>query len=684
VAWKVSLVKTGSGSGNLQLSWDGGQIDCGTECSAIVPSSAQARVEASTDAANHFDGFAAACLGTIGTTCMLDVNSVTRIEGIFAPSPPTVQLAVANAGTGSGRVVSTPSGIDCRSDGGTCAASFPKQSVITLSAEPDLSSTFVKWMGVGCGSANCLITLDNDLTVEVEFSSRRTLNLSAAGGIATAGIALNGAMFALPFHGEFAQDTTLQIQALPADDDTSLGWIGLPCSETLPLQRCTILLAQDMSGTLSLRPLTRWLVGGWSGAMQFADILPLGETKFAVLTTFAGGSNFASPPLTGGGPRENLLFELNADGGVGRWVQTVGGGPARFLSATPSGLFAVGVLPSTGFHSLQWGSFDAGAPFQTSSEFVAVHIDETNWQPNSVVLHADAGLDRFVIGNFHQISQASVVATFAPSLTFPTEGTTLATFSHDFSQLKSSFGYAGAPGILPSDGFVYALSGRFRDGGTGFGECPGLLPSANQVFLARLTEGGQCLSASELPVAADPEMSLSLGTEAPPVVYGQGGRMDGGLTYARFYYLDTNSAKKWESPAATALTPSGVGGLSAGAALAWQSSKLLGYFFVADTVPVDLLFTNGLTVHCPTPSPFGAVVLTEIQTDTGEILWAHCMPGQSSSGVPFQFRAIERLADSFVLTYSSRNPSNSTLNIGRLSVPVAPNSPVFLSVTPPL
>jgi hypothetical protein len=50
-----------------------------------------------------------------------------------------------NKGTGSGRVWSTPAGIDCRA---TCAASFASPSItVTLRAEPDPGSAFAGWEG---------------------------------------------------------------------------------------------------------------------------------------------------------------------------------------------------------------------------------------------------------------------------------------------------------------------------------------------------------------------------------------------------------------------------------------------------------------------------------------------------------------------------------------------------------
>src|SRR4029077_10580457 len=51
-------------------------------------------------------------------------------------------LNVAKIGSGSGRIVSVPAGINCT---GTCAAQFTGNSAVTLSATPIAGSLFTGW-----------------------------------------------------------------------------------------------------------------------------------------------------------------------------------------------------------------------------------------------------------------------------------------------------------------------------------------------------------------------------------------------------------------------------------------------------------------------------------------------------------------------------------------------------------
>ena len=76
-------------------------------------------------------------------------------------------LTVAKAGTGSGNVTSSPTGIEC---GPTCSHTYPDGTKVTLSAVPDSSTTFTGWSGSGCvGTGSCELTIAEDMTVTATF-----------------------------------------------------------------------------------------------------------------------------------------------------------------------------------------------------------------------------------------------------------------------------------------------------------------------------------------------------------------------------------------------------------------------------------------------------------------------------------------------------------------------------------
>lgn len=89
-------------------------------------------------------------------------------------------LTVIRAGTGSGKVSSSPAGIDC---GATCSGSFTAGSQVTLTATADSGFTFGGWSGEGCnGIGSCSVAMDADRNVTATFvQDTHVLSLNLAG-----------------------------------------------------------------------------------------------------------------------------------------------------------------------------------------------------------------------------------------------------------------------------------------------------------------------------------------------------------------------------------------------------------------------------------------------------------------------------------------------------------------------
>lgn len=108
----------------------------------------------------------------------------------FAPgarndsSFPNFTLTVESRSTGSGRITSSPSAIDCQftsphsvtdltgGRAGTCHASFPPGTVVTLKATPSSGSIFGGWEAGPCeGAGTCQVTMNKSDSVRVNFTS---------------------------------------------------------------------------------------------------------------------------------------------------------------------------------------------------------------------------------------------------------------------------------------------------------------------------------------------------------------------------------------------------------------------------------------------------------------------------------------------------------------------------------
>ena len=102
------------------------------------------------------------------------LNPYTGSDDIVVLKLSQIMLTVLRLGTGSGRVISYPSGIDCGDD---CKEIYEEGTVVTLKAIPDPGSVFTGWGGdcSECGAnSSCQITMDSNKTCTATFSVEDT------------------------------------------------------------------------------------------------------------------------------------------------------------------------------------------------------------------------------------------------------------------------------------------------------------------------------------------------------------------------------------------------------------------------------------------------------------------------------------------------------------------------------
>ena len=83
----------------------------------------------------------------------------------------TMALTVATAGTGSGTITSSPSGITC---GASCSASYTSGTSVTLTASPASGSSFAGWSGACTGTATCTVAMTAARSVTATFNTNGT------------------------------------------------------------------------------------------------------------------------------------------------------------------------------------------------------------------------------------------------------------------------------------------------------------------------------------------------------------------------------------------------------------------------------------------------------------------------------------------------------------------------------
>ena len=159
----LTVTKAGTGSGTVTSSPAG--ISCGSTCSANYSSGSVVTLTAAVASNATFAGWSGACTGT-ATTCTVSMTQARAVTATFNAMA-TFSLTVSKAGTGSGTVTSSPSGINC---GTTCVANFGGNASVTLTAAAASGSQFTGWSGACTGTGSCVLTLNQARAVTATFA----------------------------------------------------------------------------------------------------------------------------------------------------------------------------------------------------------------------------------------------------------------------------------------------------------------------------------------------------------------------------------------------------------------------------------------------------------------------------------------------------------------------------------
>jgi phospholipase C len=172
VSFQLSVQAAGAGGGTI--SSDPAGISCGQSCSATFSSGTQVTLTETAAANSSFAGWSGACSGS-KSTCSVTLNASQQVTASFNAQSPVV-LTLTLAGTSTGSVASSPSGIACAP---TCTASFTPGTQVTLTETAGTNSTFANWTGGGCSgsSPTCSLTMSASQQVTATFNT--TPNISS-------------------------------------------------------------------------------------------------------------------------------------------------------------------------------------------------------------------------------------------------------------------------------------------------------------------------------------------------------------------------------------------------------------------------------------------------------------------------------------------------------------------------
>jgi YVTN family beta-propeller protein len=259
-------------------------------------------------------------------------------------------LTVAEAGTGSGQVTSSPAGINCSTSGNQCVAPFKYFTTVTLTASAAAGSTFAGWSGGCVGNGMCDNTLVGNTTVTATFTANPSVLLSVAvGGTGSGAVTSNLSGINCPgaCSAGYAQGSLVVLTAAPASGSTFAGWSGGGCSGTSP---CTVTMsaAENVSANFTAITETLTVAEVGSGAGQVTSS-PAGITCSAssnqCAAPFAVG---AQVTLTASASTGSSFAEWSGGGCTGTSTCQVTMSAAQSVIATfdviPS--FMLSVVPS--------------------------------------------------------------------------------------------------------------------------------------------------------------------------------------------------------------------------------------------------------------------------------------------------------------------------------------------------
>jgi hypothetical protein len=224
----LAVTKSGTGSGTVTSSPSG--IDCGSGCEAEFEEGKQVTLTAAAAGGSEFTGWSGGCesvSGPGGDECALEMNAEKDITAQYTAKH---RLTVAELGSGSSTVTSSPSGIDC---GTECEAEFTEGKKVTLTATAAGHSEFTGWSGCdslsGPGEDECTLTIGaSDRTVSAGAAKKRhPLNVSMSGsGFGEVTSDPGGISCGATCSHVYDEPQRVTLTAIPSERSEFTGWSG--------------------------------------------------------------------------------------------------------------------------------------------------------------------------------------------------------------------------------------------------------------------------------------------------------------------------------------------------------------------------------------------------------------------------------------------------------------------------
>ncbi len=242
----LSIAKSGNGSGTVISSPAG--ITCGATCSSSYSTGTTVALTATAASGSTFTGWSGDSDCSDGSVTMNVGKSCTATFQLQTAPGSTLSVNLVNtitsAGTGSGSVTSSPTGISCGSD---CSEAYVSGTAVTLTATPATGSAFTGWSGGCSGTGNCVLTITSNISATATFAPKSftlAVNKSGSGTIVSN---LSGINCGIACSAAYPGGASVTLTPTTDSGAAFLGWSGA-CSGTAS---CTVAMTANTSVTAS-------------------------------------------------------------------------------------------------------------------------------------------------------------------------------------------------------------------------------------------------------------------------------------------------------------------------------------------------------------------------------------------------------------------------------------------------
>jgi len=271
------------------VSWSASNFVCSDDtgvvtgtCTSSFPSGTQVVFAETPNSGSVFAGWSGGgCSGT-ANTCTVTLSAATTVTATFnngaGTFPITVQPTAPSGGlgNGTGTVTSAPAGINCTMSngvvtGGTCTASYPNGSLVTLTETPASGSVFSFWGNQCFGTTNtCTILTSSASTATATFTAVNfALTVSEQGtGAGTVTSNPTGINCPTTCTANYASGTSVTLTATAGANSLFAGWFGEGCTGT---GTCTVAMTAAELVQATFNPtsvLTVTEVGSGTGSVS--------------------------------------------------------------------------------------------------------------------------------------------------------------------------------------------------------------------------------------------------------------------------------------------------------------------------------------------------------------------------------------------------------------------------------